>query len=113
VVIKYYSIIVINNILRDDTSLQGYVVMSFGKVTIVLDAVIVSQTLVPIYKLAWHCIPGNLNLRHHCFENLRLITFFLPVTVFVVVGISYNEVLKLFHISLNLMFINVNNTRMP
>jgi hypothetical protein len=42
VVIKYYCIIVINNIVRDDTSLQGCDMMSFGKVTIVLEAVNVS-----------------------------------------------------------------------
>ena len=62
VVIKYYCIIVINNIVRDDTSLQGCDVMSFGKVAIVLEAVNVSETLVAIYKLAWHFIPGSLNL---------------------------------------------------
>lgn len=43
VVIKYYCIIVINNIVRDDTSLQGCDVISFGKVTTVLEAVIGNQ----------------------------------------------------------------------
>jgi len=71
VVIKYCFIVVISNIVRDDTSLQGCDMMSFGKVTTALEAVNVSQTLVTIYKLAWHFIPGNLNLHQHCLGNLK------------------------------------------
>jgi len=76
VVIKYYYIIVINNIVRDDASLQGRDVMSFVKVIIILEAVNVSETLVTIYKLAWHFIPGNLKLHQHCSENLRSYNIF-------------------------------------
>lgn len=85
--VAYFCVRVINNILPDDTSLQGYDVMSVGEVTDVLEVASFFRTLVTVNRSVWHHITGNWHLHQHCSENHKSCNILFTHNVSVEVGV--------------------------